>query len=331
MNNIIKGKNVLLFCPDFFNYYIDIRQHLLKFGASVDIVLENFVNKSILYRFFWIKNNKTKFAYTNSYYNKIINKLNKDYDIIFVIRGEALTNNHLDKLHNKYPNAKFIMYQWDSVKNNPNSLKIEKCFDRVYTFDIEDSKKYGWKYRPLFYIDEYNKSSKKDIDFTFIGTLYYKRAKLSQLLKKYCNNNELGLYLHLYTPKIVYWVHTKILKDNRYSIADYNDIKHYSLNRKQMSDIYNRTKIICDYTADDQTGLTMRTIESIGYKCKLITNNKSIKETDLYKYGNIYIYDIDNFFIPKEFIDKNYTNLNDNEKIYYSIDGWINTIFSEIN
>ena len=55
------------------------------------------------------------------------------------------------------------MYQWDSIKNNPNALSISEEFDEVSTFDVEDSKKYGWKYRPLFYIKSNDRIKKESM------------------------------------------------------------------------------------------------------------------------------------------------------------------------
>lgn len=330
MDNTRK-KRVLLLAPDFFGYYKEIKKGLTAQGWDVDVILENFVNQSYLYRFFYVKNDKLKKRYTRKYYINKFAKMDDGYDCIFVIRGEALSTELLRILKNNNPEAVFIMYQWDSARNNKNALLIENEFDRIYTFDIEDAKDYGWIYRPLFFLE--NKElikTNKDIDFAFIGTLYYKRALLFKRICDYCRNNNLSLFHYLYCPKLVYYIHKYIMHDSRYSIVKRDEVEFIPLKNEFLIEQYKKTKILVDYTADDQTGLTMRTIESIGYDCKIITNNKKIMETNLYEYGNVFVYDIEDFDIPKEFIDKEYSPLPEDLYNYYSLTGWINSIFEDI-
>lgn len=327
----LQDKKVLMLAPSFFGYYKNIKASIEKKGAKVDVILENFVDKSYLYRFFWIKNNRTKEYYTKAYYNSEISKLGVEYDIVLVIRGEAITSNMMDMLKEKNPNARFIMYQWDSVRNNPNCLSIQQFFDYIYTFDPEDADKYNWRYRPLFYIEDGSDTSTeiKEIDFTMVGTLYYKRAMLFNKINDYCKKNSYVFFNHIYSPRFVFLLHKYILRDTKYSYMKKSDVKFVSIDNKELNKIYDKSRVLVDYTADDQTGLTMRTIESLGHRCKLITNNKKIIESDIYRYGNIYIYDMDNFDIPSDFIESSYKDLPRSVNHYYSLSGWIESIFTD--
>lgn len=327
----LQNKKVLMLAPSFFEYYKSIKACIEKKGAKVDVILENFVDKSYLYRFFFIKNEVTKKLYTERFYIKEINELEHQYDYILVIRGEAINSSILQLLKEKSPNAIFIMYQWDSVRNNPNCLNIQQYFDTIYTFDPEDAERYNWRYRPLFYIEEDSETSisTKEIDFTMVGTLYYKRAELFNRINEYCKTNSYVFFNHIYCPKFVFLLHKYILRDTKYSYMRKSDVKYYSINAKDLYKIYDKSKVLVDYTADDQTGLTMRTIESLGHRCKLITNNKKIMESDIYRYGNIYIYDMNNFNIPIDFIESSYKDLPESMTHYYSLSGWVESIFSD--
>ena len=333
MAKIEKKMNILLFAPDFFGYYKKIMEALNEKGFYVDVILENFSSNSYLYRFFYIKNDKLKKKYTDKYYYNEISNLQKKYDYVFVIRGEAVSLDHLFLLKKSNPNAIFIMYQWDSVTNNPNALRIERAFDKIFTFDLKDAEKYKWTYRPLFYVgDDDNDKVGKTIDFCFIGTLYYKRAILYKKINEYCLNNKYSLFDYLFCHKLVYYIHKYLLHDKRYSIVEKNKVKFIPLSSDELITKYKNARILVDYAANNQTGLTMRTIESIGYKCKIITNNKSILNEEIYNYGNIYIYDLEHFDIPLEFVKSDYNDLPYELNEYYSLNGWINTIFeSEIN
>ena len=84
--------------------------------------------------------------------------------------------------------------------------------------------------------------------------------------------------------------------------------------------------MILDVTAKDQSGLSMRTIESIGMMKKIATNNRYIREYDFFSSKNVFIYgEEDNFVIDKDWLDQKYEL---DSKIYnkYSIDSWVHTI-----
>lgn len=232
-------------------------------------------------------------------------------------------------MRKRFDKSQFIMYQWDSVRNNQNALVIQKYFDKILTFDIDDAKTFGWKYRPLFYVNcGKDKNIDKRYDFVFIGTLYYKRAILLKKIKQFCSNNKYSIFNYLYSPKLVFYIHKYILKDKRYKTVSRDEVNFKSLPINELNDIYMSSKILVDYTADDQTGLTMRTIESLGYKCKLITNNKKVMQTDIYTPENIFIYDINKFDIPLDFINSPYKDIEPEKYYYYSLDAWVEDIFN---
>ncbi len=317
-----------MFTPDFYDYYKLIEEELRSRGAFVYSVLENYADRDLLYRFFWIKNKKTRQSYAKRILEKDISSLNFVPDIIFVIRGEALSSDTLDLLKGKFPNARYIMYQWDSVRNNPNALDIAGYFEKVLTFDLVDAKEYGWKYRPLFYLGTGNKKyNERQYDMALIGTLYYKRAELLKKLKTTASKMGYKLFDYLYSPKIVFYLHKYLMRDKRYDDISKDEVKFSSLSLASVREVYKDVKCLVDYTADDQAGLTMRTIESIGYGCKLITNNKAVSETDFYDPSNILIYDINSFDIPDAFIKTEYVPISEEVFRYYSLSGWIDSIF----
>lgn len=323
-------KKILLLAPTFYGYYKEIETEIKNRGYKVDVILENFSDKSNMYRFFYVKHDRAKKKFTRKYYINEFAKLDNGYDYIVVIRGEALSKELLSILKINNTNAYFVMYQWDSVKNNPISLEIKDYFDVVYTFDKRDAKKYGWIYRPLFYIEKTDDIKiKKELDFSFIGTLYYRRAILLKKMKEYCRENDNSLFDFIYSPKIVYLLHRFVMHDKRYSILNEDEVQFLPMDNKTLKNKYAKTRILVDYTPDDQSGLTMRTIESLGYDCKLITNNTEIKNTDIYRYGNVFVYNIENFYIPKEFVSRKYNKLPDDIMYYYSLNGWIDCILNK--
>jgi hypothetical protein len=72
----------------------------------------------------------------------------------------------------------------------------------------------------------------------------------------------------------------------------------------------------------------MRTFEVLGKKRKLITTNRSIKNYDFYNASNILVIDRSCPVIDKKFINVDYQPLPANIYYKYSIDGWLEDIFT---
>jgi hypothetical protein len=78
-----------------------------------------------------------------------------------------------------------------------------------------------------------------------------------------------------------------------------------------------------------QTGLTMRTIETLGAKRKMITTNVNIKKYDFYNSNNILVMDEHNLDEIEQFISHEYEPLNDDVYKKYSLHSWLETIINE--
>lgn len=78
-----------------------------------------------------------------------------------------------------------------------------------------------------------------------------------------------------------------------------------------------------------QTGLTMRTIESIGAQKKLITTNRDIVNYDFYRPENILIVDRERPAVDAEFLAEPYIGLDETIYHRYSLREWPREIFSD--
>lgn len=317
-------KNILLIAPKYFGYEDVIRQKIEDKGYGVDLIYENIKEISFFYRYLakiFFTHKDLIFRY---YYNKKICK--RTYEIVLVIRGSSLTKNTICDIKKNSPNAYFCLYQWDSVKNNTTALKIARFFDSVYTFDPCDAKKYGWIYRPLFYISRTEQMTNRKYDLAYICSLHSDRVKIFNFLKKEFKDRK--VFYYLFSNRLHYFKQKYICRNLNFQDIDDSEIKFFPLSLKKTNEIMSQSKIIVDYTHPNQDGFTMRTIECIGHKCKLITNNSKIKTADFYNSNNVYIYDINNIEIPLSFINSKYCELQ--KEIYdrYTIDSWIEVLLS---
>ena len=296
-------KNLLLILPKYFGYEKYIKKEFENKGYSVKIIYENIDNISIWYRFVmcFLKSKKDKEL--TKYYRREMKTLDDKISKVVVIHGSTLTQNVMNDIKHKWPNAKLIMYQWDSVKNNPNAIQIAKFFDKKLTFDMDDAEEYGWDYRPLFYIPELCSNLRKNIDFTYICFLHSNRVKIFNKLKMIKEDMNLVGFMHIFMFKLVFFRHKYLMKDPIYKEIRLKDVSFNELTLEETNQIYDRSKIIIDFTHPDQKGYTMRTIESLGHKCKLITNNEKIKEADFYDKNNMLVYQECDVIVPRTFLD----------------------------
>lgn len=327
-SSMIVNKKILLLAPSFYNYYSHIKKEMEKSGASVDLILEV---HDPLYLYFIRKHARMKEKYTYAYYKKEIEKINHDIDIIVLIRGEAISKKIMEMLEHKFPKVQKIMYQWDSIRNIPNALKIAPYFDYCYTFDPVDAEEQNWGYRPLFFINSNQTGQiKKKYDFVFIATLYYRRAQILLEMKEFCKKNGYSFFHHLFVKKMEYIIHKYLLRDRRYSVLNKSDVRFESLSQSKVEELYQQSRIFVDYTVEGQNGLSMRTIESIGNHSKIITNNKGVMNEDFFSPNNVFVYDIGKFDIPKEFIESEYQDLDEALYKKYSLSGWVEDILQGV-
>ena len=327
----LNGKKIVLICPKFYGYEEKIISELQKQGATVYMIYENIEWVKVSYRIVYVYFPRFKERMIVSYYKKNLEKLLEDMDLFFVIRGSSLTPSIMEWVKKKKRKAcRFIMYQWDGVKNNKSILNIVSYFDRVSTFDVEDAKNYGWVYRPLFYIPEFTCSSvKKDIDFLFICALHSNRVKILNELKKTTADKGYSLKKVMVLNKVLYYKYKYIDKKSEVINANNGDLTFKPLSIENSYKLYARSKIVVDYTNKNQTGFTMRTLEAFGNHCKLMTNNRNIIDADFYDERNILIYDEDNLLIPDDFVLSKYHSTSDDLYNRYTLKSWINDLIGD--
>ena len=93
----------------------------------------------------------------NAFYNAIIEKYENNYfDYVLFLNPETITIDLLKRLKEKQSKAKFILYMWDTFENKPHTKELLSFFDNKFSFNKDECAKYGFKFRALFFIDEYD-------------------------------------------------------------------------------------------------------------------------------------------------------------------------------
>lgn len=330
MKHNLSGKRVLFFYLSTFNYENEIRWAMEREGAIVDAFNERPTN-NVLARILIRLNRNLIGKYINKYYEEIIEKTkNIKYDFIFFIKGESISPSIVQKLRSAHSEAKIVMYYWDSIANNLNAKSVIGCFDKVLSFDKNDSETMNLKFLPLFYIPQYAQIAKMNVeqkyDMMFAGTTHSERYEFVSGIADQIKKQGGTCFTWFYFPSKINFYKLKI--DNpRFRSARIENFNFKPMSRERLLEYYAESRIQLDMQHPKQTGLTMRTIETMGSKKKLITTNPHVCEYDFYRPENILIVDRFNPIIPKEFIDAPWVDIPEDIYNKYSISSWLNYIF----
>jgi hypothetical protein len=327
---MFKGKKILFFSANFFGYQEEISAKLRFLGAEVDPFDERPKN-SFLYKALIRLDKRLLKKRLDEYYENIISQCeNKEYDFVFFLKAEAITQSKLRKLRKTQPNAIFILYMWDSIDNCPSVQNLFDLFDKIYSFDFTDVKAHSkLLFRPLFYLDDYSKLKNPDRnkhEISFIGTGHSDRYLIVSKIRRFCIENNFSHYFFVYLqdPKIYY---ARKLFSRSFKFAKKSDFSFIPLKKNDILKIIEESNCVLDIERPIQRGLTMRTIEVLGARKKLITTNKDIVNYDFFNKNNILVIDRDQPVIDIHFIRGEYQDLPDDIYQKYSIGNWLIEVF----
>lgn len=326
-------KKVLLFSPHFFGYGEAIADKIKSYGAEVHYHDErpgnDFMTKALIRIDKSLLNRKI-----HKYYKNIIGSLKADhYDYVLFLNLEAISEKDLFELKRMQSNAVFIMYMWDSVKNKKHTASLLPYFDLKHTFDKDDSENQSYEsfnFRPLFFLDEYRnlrKDVSKEADILFVGTVHSDRYQLLMKIRNLCESmgKKTDFFMFFQSKKLFY---ARKASDKSFAKAKIGDFQFVPLTKEKLIRKLERSKVVLDIQHPSQTGLTMRTIEMIGAEKKIATTNSRIKDYDFYNPNNILCLDRNNIELNESFFETEYEALNEDVYHSYSIEGWLEVIFS---
>jgi len=162
-----------------------------------------------------------------------------------------------------------------------NNTKLEALIPSVqalgynfWSFDESDCASYGFKpYQQFISKLPENKIAKPDLDFIFIG----QDKGRSNLLKDFKKKSK----------KLGFKSHIEIKSAGNF--LPYEDYIKTQL----------KAKCILDLVQKNQDGMTLRPLEALMYKQKLVSNNLSLSKSDFYKKENIFLIENDSINYQK--------------------------------
>lgn len=216
-----------------------------------------------------------------------------------------------------------ITFLYDNLERYPIQDKLD-FFDRIYSFDDNDIKEYGFKpltnYNYLSFLPKEVQNPRYDA--LYITSFDKKRLKQLYILSKKFSDLQLKFNIWMLGKKAwKYQLRKLFLKSNilfRRKLIKHNDLVNY----------YKNTKAIIDLMRENQYGLSFRVFEAMALEKKIITDNEKIKNYDFYNPNNILVLNDDFSNLTKAFFETPYQSLP--KEIYekYTLEKWVDRVFN---
>lgn len=313
-------KKILFLAPDSVGIIKVVQKELaLLTGVQVDYIdldiyknkfrYKNFYHRATNFYLKTFKNINLKPIYFNNLVKEQINKQQHYYDRIIIIRPDLISDELLHLLQSKTKD--FVAYYWDSLAFFPRKAAIKNLFTKVYSFDTEDCKNYG--FTPLNNFYYYQDIPAKVINNVYCLVSYDKRIAALEKVAGYLNSKGIANTIKVYRQKPFKY---------KFVIPAHTVIPYQTM----LEEIAG-SSILLEIQKENQCGLTFRALEALGLNKKLITNNQQIKNYDFFDENNIFIIDTDDINIPDWFFETPYKEIDETIRQKYHLKEWINTLF----
>lgn len=327
MNGELTFPRVLLIAPRFFGYEQEIAAELARSGHLVDLLPDRPFNSPFMKAMMRMRPEFGGHLTCDRFFAQRLEELSRtDYSTILIIQGEGVTASTILRLRTAYPQARLVFYTWDSIENKPFSKRNLPLYDRCSSFDPLDANKYGMNFRPLFYTEGFEQlaNTTYKYDLSFIGTVHSDRYRIVHaILDQLPPDTRTFTYLYLQAP----WMYDlRRLFTNTLDGAKREDFHFNPLSKDVVQATFFGSKAVLDIEHTQQRGATMRTMEVLGSKRKMVTTNPTLSNYDFYNPQNIRIIDRKNPQIDQEFLRAPYEPVPENIVLKYSLRQWVRDV-----
>lgn len=238
-------------------------------------------------------------------------ELNRAFDYFIAINGCSFHPYLMKSLRKKSSNLKTVLYLWDNSKFY-DYFYYATCFDKVMTYDIDDSQKYNVDLLPFYWqpISEDLLNLPIKYKLSMIGSNHDGRYRIAKIVDNQLNDS-----------KSVGRVYLKVFDKTK---PEDNIIIHHLIPVDETLRIMMQSDCILDTDRESQSGTTPRLIWALALGKKVITTNSNIKRMPFYDSTRISIINRNNPVIDKVFL--NSAVKKDLDDVYLQtlrIDNWV--------
>lgn len=262
---------------------------------------------------FLTKNLGIKNLKHNHYNDIILDEIKNIHfiDTIIYIKADFLSKQTIEAINKK--SRKSVLIINDSISRYPNTKNILPIFDKVFSFEKKDCKKYNLTFKTNFIY--------KTVDIV-ASNFKYKVFNISSYDKRFPILQKIAETL--YNLKIKSKIIIFTTKENN---EPYLEFSTQPLSISEINHYLEQSEIMLDVSRNQQQGLSFRVFESLGLKKKLITTNQDILNYDFYNPQNIFIIkDVDDIKIPEAFFKTLYIDVPQHILNKYLVENWIDEL-----
>jgi len=238
----------------------------------------------------------------------------QDYDLIIIHSG-LIAIPIVEYLSKIYPEKRIIVWFWNSINDEKEIRNYQALKCELWSFDKSDCQKYDIKYNHQFYFKTIIfPQNIIEWDIFFVGEDKGRLEKI--LMYEECFKN-MGLTVNV----------NVVNSSNRLLIKkSYKERMSYSEVLINVS----KSNAILDIVKEGQHGLTLRPLEALFFKKKLITDNRDILDYDFYHPQNIFVLGKDDLGQLKQFISSPYVKISNKIIDRYDFSNWIQSFYNRI-
>ncbi len=235
-----------------------------------------------------------------------------------VISDQGYRNGMVPYLKKKDAKCRVIVYLRNSMMSI-HSYKYKIDFEEIRNFGAElwsynknDCKEYGYRYNRQFfnpYLPKRYGCGQCDFDLVFLGDEKGRGSTLDRIYTL-CTAQGIKTYFNIIGSTAGY---------NRNIGNRFMPYKEY------LQKIVARSRAVLDIVTEINYGLTLRPLEAVFFRKKLVTTYKEIKYEDFYKKENIFIIGEDRWSDLKDFIMSPYEEVDRKICERYTVASWYQT------
>ena len=317
--NSLQSKKILFIAFDFYKYNVAIKEQMETMGAEVDMFDQ--VRYSTTYSFLLR-------LHLGEWYMKRLRQAiltqcrKKEYDYVLSLEIKQ-PNEFYEEIRRLQPQAKMVLYYWDSIRFF-DYRPYMRNFDKVCSFDIQDCKdNEGIEYLPLFYLEKFKGLRKSSNNYRY-DLMYIS----SYSPEKYKQVNDFLSKPELKSLKTFVYFRAFPLKYLSLKLTgkDTNNLHYKALSFDELMQCAKESRCFFDFSKSYQSGLSMRTFETLGAYQKLITTNRRIKEEGIYSPENVFVLGDDDIKSLESFCNSSFTPKTIIEE--YALSSWITKLLS---
>ena len=205
-----------------------------------------------------------------------------------------------------------------SKEISPDYCRKHGC--EPWSFDKNDCKKYGMKFGDTYYFPPEKDFTQRTPEYSmfYVGINRPSRKELLDSMGVYLQKNDLKYRFNL----------TALPTEPASVRAQFSPRMDY----EEVIDAISDSASILDLNRENQSGMTLRPMEALFFKRKLVTNNEHIVEYSIYDKNNTFIIKDNDFSELVEFIKMPYieNDSNNKKRRTYSFQQWLERICNDV-